>query len=72
MVSHLSNPPILHAAHARSREGACKDFKTTRNASENSGTLKRFERFISPHLSISALPPEDFLDSLIQRNSWLR
>lgn len=72
MVTHLSTPPVVHAGHARPRDGVRKDFKTTRGVSENSGPLKRFERFISPYLSGSAPPPEDFLDSLIQRNSWLR
>lgn len=72
MVSHQSNPTALLLGHAHPREGVRKDFITTKNSSENSGKLKRFERFISPHLSVSALPPEDFLDSLIQRNSWLR
>ena len=72
MVSHRSNPSALLLSHARPKEGVRKDFITAKNSSENSGKLKRFERFISPHLSANALPPEDFLDSLIQRNSWLR
>lgn len=72
MAPHLSNPPVLLANPARARELTRKDFITARSTSETSGTLKRFERFISPYLAANTFPPEDLLDSLIQRDSWLR
>lgn len=72
MSMHLSNPPALVANPSRARDLARKNVLPTRDISGNSGTLKRFERFISPYLPVNTLPPEDLLDSLIQRNSWLR
>lgn len=72
MATHLSNSRRLVAGHSRLRESVRKDFAAVKNASENAGPLKRFERFISPYLAANALPSEDLFDSLIKRNSWLR
>lgn len=72
MVNFLSNPPALNANPVRARDLNRMDFLTAQSAPQNSGIVKRFERFISPHLAVNSFPPEDLLDSLIQRNSWLR
>ena len=73
MAMHLSNPPILLANPLRMRDRARKeDYRTARDDSETLGIMKRFERFISPNLPGTTVPPDDLLDAFIQRNSWLR
>jgi hypothetical protein len=72
MAIHHSSSPLVLAGHAHPRDGLTKDLLSARNVIGDSGTMKRFERFISPYLATHTPPTDDFLDGLIQRNSWLR
>ena len=72
MAIHHPNLPLLIAGQGHPREGLSRDLLLAKNIQGDSGALKRFERYIYPHLGINPQPTEDFLDSLIQRNSWLR
>ncbi|MEY2696359.1 MAG: hypothetical protein RL333_497 [Pseudomonadota bacterium] len=72
MTMRLSNSPVLLANPLRARDLTRKDYITAGDDSETLGILKRFERFISPNLTGTTVPPEDLLDAFIQRNSWLR
>lgn len=72
MANHPSSSALLSTSHFRPREEIHRDLFKVRDTLGDSGKVKRFERFISPHLGTITPPTEDFLDGLIQRNSWLR
>ncbi len=38
----------------------------------DAGSISRFYRFIYPNLRTETIPPAGWLETLIQRNSWLR